>query len=108
MDTRNSQKKSRHNSAKSERNRVDLNPGSGTQRPDQDAEQEEYIDRSIDHVARVRAAKVAAQREREAFGDVSEYDITIIHGQLREAPAQGPQTSLEFEKQIAAERMEEN
>lgn len=41
----------------------------------------------MDHVARVRAAREAAQREMESFGDVSEYDITIIHGRLKEAPA---------------------
>jgi hypothetical protein len=48
---------------------------------------ERYYDRSDDLVARVRAARAAAQREMEAFGDPSEYDITIIHGQKKEDPA---------------------
>jgi hypothetical protein len=57
------------------------------------------MDRSIDHVARVRAAKEAAQREMESFGDVSEYDITIIQGQLKEEPATGPsQNTLDFKQ----------
>jgi hypothetical protein len=56
------------------------------------------MDRSNDHVARVRAAKEAAQREMESFGDVSEYDIAIIRGQLKEEPAAAPsQTALAFE-----------
>jgi hypothetical protein len=54
------------------------------------------MDRSGDHVARVRTAKEAAQREMESFGDVSEYDITIIQGQLREEPVVGSQSSLDF------------
>ncbi|HEX9219103.1 MAG TPA: hypothetical protein VF858_01315 [Gemmatimonadaceae bacterium] len=33
-----------------------------------------------DLVARVRAAKEAAQREMESFGDVSEYEIRKIYG----------------------------
>jgi hypothetical protein len=48
-------------------------------------------------VARVRAAKEAAQRRMEEFGDVSEYDITILHGQLKEEPEQDAQPSLDFE-----------
>jgi Fe2+ transport system protein FeoA len=55
------------------------------------------MDRSFDHVARVRAAKEAAQRKMEEFGDVSEYDITIIHGQLKEEPIAAPsQPSLDL------------
>ena len=57
------------------------------------------MDRSNDHVARVRAAKEAAQREMESFGDVSEYDITIIQGQLKEEPVVASQPSLDFEKE---------
>jgi hypothetical protein len=57
------------------------------------------MDRSVDHVARVRAAKEAAQREMESFGDVSEYDITIIHGQLKEEPVTQSQPSLEFDSE---------
>jgi hypothetical protein len=60
-------------------------------------EEEKYIDRSGDHVARVREAREAAQREMESFGDISEYDITVIQGRLREAPAAVSQSALDFE-----------
>ena len=50
----------------------------------------------MDHVARVRVAKEAAQREMESFGDVSEYDVTIIQGRLKETPSGPPQASLDF------------
>jgi hypothetical protein len=61
-------------------------------RPKEDPEpaktrDEQRYDRSDDLAARVRAAKGTAQREMEAFGDPSEYDITIIHGQKKEDPA---------------------
>jgi hypothetical protein len=57
------------------------------------------MDRSIDHVARVRAAREAAQREMESFGDVSEYDVTILQGQLKEELAAPSQAPLDFEGQ---------
>jgi hypothetical protein len=57
------------------------------------------MDRSIDHVARVRAAREAAQRAMESFGDVSEYDVTILHGQLKVEPATPSQVPLDFESQ---------
>ena len=82
MDTQNSQKKSRHSSAKSEKSRVGVGQQEQPQRPAVNFDQEEYTDRSNDHVARVREAKEAAQREMESFGDVSEYDITTIQGQF--------------------------
>ena len=66
------------------------------QSPIADFDLEQYMDRSFDHVARVRAAKEAAQREMESFGDVSEYDITIIQGQKKEEPEGAPQASLDF------------
>lgn len=98
MDTQNSQKKSRHSSAKSEKSRVGVGQQEPPPRPAANFDQEEYMDRSNDHVARVRAAKEAAQREMESFGSVSEYDITIIQGQLKEEPAAAPsQTALAFE-----------
>ncbi len=55
------------------------------------------MDRSTDQVARVRAAKEAAQREMESFGDVSEYDITFIQGQLKEESIAVSQSSLDFQ-----------
>jgi hypothetical protein len=64
-------------------------------RPKQEpAEDEEvYMDRSGDLVARVRRAKEAAQREMESFGDVSEYEVTDLHGQKRESAPRAPETS---------------
>jgi hypothetical protein len=64
------------------------------------------VDRSVDHVARVRAAKEASQREMESFGDVSEYDITIIQGQLKEKPSAARQVSLDFSAGAAPEQQE--
>ncbi|HEU5400112.1 MAG TPA: hypothetical protein VFU86_02070 [Terriglobales bacterium] len=61
-----------------------------------DFDREDYLDRSFDHVARVRAAREAAQREMESFGDVSEYDITVIHAQPVEEPTVPSQASLAF------------
>jgi len=46
-----------------------------------DEDREQYLNHSFDLVARVRAAKEAAQREMETFGDVSEYEIRKIYGQ---------------------------
>jgi hypothetical protein len=96
VDTQNSQKKSRHSSAKSEKSRIGVGQQEQPQRPAANFDQEEYIDRSNDHVARVRAAKEAAQREMESFGDVSEYDITTLQGQLKEPVAAPSQTPLDF------------
>jgi hypothetical protein len=49
--------------------------------PVDDVDREQYLDRSFDLVARVRAAREAAQHEMEVFGDVSEYEIRKIYGQ---------------------------
>jgi hypothetical protein len=65
------------------------------------------MDYSFDHVARVRAAKEAAQREMESFGDLSEYDVTIIQGQLVEKPIGDPQPSLDFEADAAPNSQEQ-
>lgn len=54
------------------------------------------MDFSGDHVARVRAAKEAVQREMESFGDVSEYDVVILQGQLKEEPVTPSQPPLDF------------
>ena len=95
MDTQNSQKKSRRSSGMSERSNQARPQSSVT-----DFDHEEYMDRSLDHVARVRAAKEAAQREMESFGDISEYDITMIQGQLKEEPPAAPsQVALDFKPQ---------
>lgn len=100
MDTRSSQKKSRRSSAISERNQVNIGQNRPSE-PEPDLDLEQYMDRSFDHVARVRAAKEAAQRAMEAFGDVSEYDITIIQGQLKEESVAPSQSSLDFPSDTA-------
>ena len=99
MSTQNSQKKSPRSSAKSESSHSRTGHQEQPQRTVAEFDHEEYMDRSNDHVARVRAAKEAAQREMESFGDVSEYDITIIQGQLKDNPVTGLQPSLDFEKE---------
>ncbi len=101
MDTQSSQKRSPRDSAKTKQETT-AEPDAGKQRRrpnhDQDDSDEQYYDRSLDQVARVRSAKEAAQRRMEEFGDVSEYDITIIHGQLKEEPGENKQPSLDFER----------
>lgn len=99
MDTRNSQRRSPRSSAKSERNRIDM----GKQEPSRHSpeDRENYMDYSSDHIARIRAAKEAAQREMESFGDVSEYDVVTLQGQLKEEPVAPSQPSLDFENNAA-------
>ena len=96
MDTQSSQKRSPRSSAKSKQSEKRAIPPLQTFDEDQE---EQYADRSFDHVARVRAAKEAAQRRMEEFGDVSEYDVTILHGQLKEEPAVDSQPTLEFQRE---------
>jgi hypothetical protein len=100
VDTRNSQKKSPRNTAKSRQHSSGNSEApEADRRPSVDTEElEKYMDYSFDHVARVRAAKDAAQREMESFGDVSEYEITTIQGQLTEKPTGDAQPSLDFER----------
>ena len=47
-----------------------------------------YIDRSDDQVARVRAAREAAQRRMDAFGEVSEYEVRVVRGRKIELQTQ--------------------
>lgn len=92
MDTTNSQKKSPRNLVTNERTNVDATqPEPPAMRADE-SEYETLTDRSSDLVARVRAAKEAAQRKMEEFGDPSEYDITVIRGRKKdpEQPASVP------------------
>ncbi len=93
MDTANSQKKSPRSSARSEKSTSKISEGPGQSRPGPGYEEEEYLDRSTDLVARVRAAKEAAQRQMESFGDPSEYEVTLIRGRAKEEirePSQSP------------------
>ena len=66
------------------------------QQPMDNFDLEEHMDRSFDHVARVREAREAAQHEMESFGDVSEYEVTTIQGQLKEESNAVSQASLDF------------
>ncbi|MHB1960404.1 MAG: hypothetical protein ACYCO5_15430 [Acidobacteriaceae bacterium] len=61
-----------------------------------DPEEEKYMDRSFDMVARVRAAKEAARREMESFGDISEYEITTLQGMKNRQPEKTAQAALDF------------
>lgn len=71
--------------------------------PVDEEERERYLDHSYDLVARIRAARDQYQRELEAFGDVSEYEIRKIYGQrtdityddVKETPTTTPQTNRE-------------
>lgn len=80
MDTANFRKKSPRNSTNNER-KPDMAQEIPHHTRVNDVDQEQYMDRSFDLVARVRAAREAAQHEMEAFGDVSEYEIRKIYGQ---------------------------
>ena len=101
MASQSSQKRSPRSSAKSEKEKS-IMPDT-THRTYEVTEEEQHIDRSFDHVARVREAKGAAQREIEEFGDVSEYDITVIQGQLKEEIAGASQPELDFDDEIRKE-----
>lgn len=98
MDTLNSQKRSPRGSAKSKQD-TSGKPDAFRQPRNsfEDPDEEIYMDRSNDQVARVRAAKDAAQRAMESFGDVSEYDVTILQGQLKGEPVSASQSTLEFQ-----------
>lgn len=109
MDTRNSQKKSPRNTAKSRQHSSgDPEPSEACRKPFVDTEEEEkYMDYSLDHVARVRAAKDAAQREMESFGDVSEYDVITIQGQMADNSTTDSQPSLDFERDVPTTKQRE-
>lgn len=46
-----------------------------------------YTDRSGDLVARVRAAREAAQRRMDVFGNPSEYEVRVVRGRKSEPQA---------------------
>jgi len=111
VDTTNSQKKSPRNSVKNKRNTVDAAQAEPPRVPVTDLDYEQFVDRSIDLVARVRAAKEVAQRKMEEFGDPSEYEITKIYGQKKDQEqnepslsSEGSQSAFEFIAQDVATR----
>jgi hypothetical protein len=85
-----------------------MSPEHQPQPPIEDFDLDEHMDRSIDHVARVRAAREAAQREMESFGDVSEYEVTTIQGHLKEEPNAPSQASLDFQSEEPTEHREKD
>ena len=92
MDTTNCQKKSPPSSERN--NRTNLVAGRKVPPKTSGANLDyDHLDHSSDLVARVRAAKEAAQRAIEAFGDVSEYEVRIIQGQKKEPPELPSETS---------------
>jgi hypothetical protein len=99
--TANSQRKSPRSMAKSEKSTVNIGDEPTHPRRTPLVDDEDYMDRSTDLVARVRSAKEAAQREMESFGHPSEYEVTIIHGQKRELPPEPSQSALDFESRDA-------
>jgi hypothetical protein len=96
VDTANSQKKSPRSSARSEKSTTSVVDAPIQGRRPPAVEDEGYMDRSIDLVARVRAAKEAAQREMESFGDPSEYEVTMIYGQSKEEPTEAVPPPVAF------------
>ena len=117
MDKTNFPKKSPRNSTKTERNvepiEEEIHSPSGSPEFDLD----KYLDRSIDIVARVRAAKERAQRAMEEFGDPSEYEVRIIRGKKKDAPETEPvkpqttetaQATLDFPAEANADDSKEN
>jgi len=103
VDTPNSQKKSPRSSARSEKNTASVGDAPRKPRRAPATDDEDFMDRSADLVARVRAAREAAQREMESFGDPSEYDITVIHGQKKDDSPQASQPPLDFKTSDASE-----
>jgi hypothetical protein len=101
VDTPSSQKRSPRSSVKTKKDTTGTpETARPHRRPVEDFDDDDkYMDRSIDQVARVRDAKKVAQREMESFGDVSEYDITIIQGQLKEESVAASQSSLDFQSE---------
>jgi len=97
VDTQNSQKKSPRSSAKSKRDATEVPETSRPPRKNfDDPDEEKYMDRSFDMVARVRAAKEAARREMESFGDISEYEITTLQGMKKQQAQEVSQAALDF------------
>jgi hypothetical protein len=48
--------------------------------------EDQYMDRTQDHVARIRELREAAEQKMNAFGNPAEYETEILRG--RKAPAE--------------------
>jgi hypothetical protein len=60
---------------------------------------DQYED-SQDMIERIRKLRQAAERKMNAFGDVSEYDVRVIHGRKGEP---GTQRDFKFQNQSITE-----
>ena len=60
----------------------------------------DHYEDSQDMIERVRKLRRAAERKMNAFGDVSEYDVRLIHGRPGEP---GTQRDFKFRNQPATE-----
>ena len=58
----------------------------------------DHYEDSQDMIERVRKLRQAAERKMNAFGDVSEYDVRVIHGRNGEP---GTQRDFKFRNQPA-------
>ena len=67
----------------------------------------DHYEDSQDMIERIRRLREAAEQKMNAFGDVSEYDITIIQGQLREEPITPSQSALDFHSDAPTDVPEE-
>ena len=56
----------------------------------------EHYEDSQDMIERIRRLRQAAERKMNAFGDVSEYDVRVIHGRRGEP---GTQRDFKFRNQ---------
>ncbi len=83
MDATNSRKKSPRSSRKSETQTTSV--GNAPPAASQNLAEDPYDERSADLVARVRAAREAAERKMDAFGDAADYIVRKI--QPSPAPA---------------------
>ena len=105
MDTQNPPKKSPRNTNQNERSSpnadIQKEAAEHSVRRRCNHDHDPYDDRSFDLVARVRAAKEAAQRRMEEFGDVSEYTVTKIYGRKKESPEERISSSSDSRQEDA-------
>jgi hypothetical protein len=106
VDATSSRKKSPRSLRKSETQTTSVGSDTPPQRSvASELDSDPYDERSIDLVARVRAARDAAERKMDAFGDPADYVVRKIHPSPVPAPVENvvasptadPQQSFPFE-----------
>jgi hypothetical protein len=65
-----------------------------------DSRSGDHYEDSQDMIERIRKLRQAAERKMNAFGDVSEYDVRVIHGRKGEP---GTQRDFKFQSQSTTE-----